>query len=101
MRLGELKGKHGLRGVVIEVSILNPELVATTAASEEGDEQGDGDVPREDWEKGETTIRTFWEGLGLKDGRSYIKVAGVGEGPASLRPLDLPRQYCEMLKLRN
>ncbi|KAI9767886.1 MAG: hypothetical protein M1840_005379 [Geoglossum simile] len=101
VRLGELKGKHGLRGVVVEVSILNPEPVTTTTATgEESDGQSDGDAPREDWEKGEAMIRAFWEGLGLKGGRSYIKVAGVGEGPASSRPLDLPRQYCEMLKLR-
>ncbi|KAI9769025.1 MAG: hypothetical protein M1839_003822 [Geoglossum umbratile] len=97
VRLGELKGKHGLRGAVIEVSVLNPELVTTTAADEEG---GEDDAPREDWEKGEEVIRAFWEGLGLKGGRSYVKVAGVGEGPVSSRPLDLPRQYCEMLRLR-
>ncbi|KAI9861724.1 MAG: hypothetical protein M1813_005073 [Trichoglossum hirsutum] len=99
VRLGELKGKHGLRGVVVEVSIVNPD--ATTTTNEGGEKQGDEAAPKEDWEKGEATIRTFWESLGLKNGRAYIKVAGVGEGPASSRRLDLARQYCEMLKLRS
>ncbi|KAH0565167.1 hypothetical protein GP486_001445 [Trichoglossum hirsutum] len=101
VRLGELKGKYGLRGVVVEVSIVSSDAIATATAIEEGEKQGDEAAPKDDWEAGEATIRAFWESLGLKNGRAYIKVAGVGEGPASSRRLDLARQYCEMLKLRS
>ena len=50
-----------------------------------------------DWETAEAAMATLWHALDLQGGRSYVRVPGVGEpGQAS----DLPRQYCELLRLR-
>ncbi|KAI9823034.1 MAG: hypothetical protein M1832_002688 [Thelocarpon impressellum] len=111
VRLGELRQAQGAqmsRGVIIEVEWLG-----------DSDGDGEGEETADAWETGELAIRAFWDALGLQGGRSYIRVAGVGvgvgggdgdgeskgkgkgkgKGKAS-RALDLPRQYCELLRLR-
>ncbi|KAI9669569.1 MAG: hypothetical protein M1817_004612 [Caeruleum heppii] len=84
IRLGEVKqGQAALtRGLVIEV-----EWLADSPA----------ELGHSPWGLGEMAIRGIWDTLGLKDGREYLKVAGVEDNPHSL---DIARQYCELLRLR-
>lgn len=78
VRLGEVRQGAGsgaqLKGIAVEVEWT-------------GGEEGD-------LETGETMIRAFWDGLGLKKGRGVVHVAGLEKGNGSVR------QWFEVLRLK-
>ncbi|KAK4691593.1 hypothetical protein P7C71_g5435, partial [Lecanoromycetidae sp. Uapishka_2] len=83
IRVGEMRqgggGGQMTRGAICEIEWVG------------GDEEGDKET---DWDTAETTIRGFWEGLGIRGARSVFDVPGLALGESSVR------QWCEILRVR-
>lgn len=53
-----------------------------------------GEEKEESWEAGETVVRGFWEGLGIRGAREVFWVPGLGDGEGTIR------QWCEILRAK-
>ncbi|KAI9852763.1 MAG: hypothetical protein M1838_005521 [Thelocarpon superellum] len=101
LSLSEADKARGSRNGAVFDGLAAGERAGGRGREPEGEEDAEDDEEdereEEDWATGSTAIQALWNSLGLRDGKSYVLVPGLGVGSAAL---DLPRQYCDLLRLR-